>query len=226
MDTLALDNYVYLGMHIWNCQPSLFSFLNLAPNFPFEQDPNMTTMTTTMTTAFSSTFLNELNEAHSQGQNVIIMDESFKGYTTAQQNLIMDEFASNWNVKLIFNYRRAYEFLPSDYNQMHKPFRTTRINWNLWPGETSEDGLVIGEPLVPFNIDGYRSHEQEVDLVSFQQVQSISPVCVCARWSVVFILWSHGSRSSFERKHAHYSTAAHTQLTPHLFCSLFVHFFQ
>jgi hypothetical protein len=147
MDTLALDNYVYLGLHVFKCRENdsqQRAAFNVKGDFPFE-DPKKA--------AFSPTFLNELRTTHSQGKNAIIMAEGFWSYTREQRKSVVDEFSSNWNVKLILNYRRAYEFLPSAYNQNHKPStHPTDVSSTLWPGETNEYG-VVGKPLLPFNID-------------------------------------------------------------------------
>lgn len=153
MDTLALDNFVYLGLHVNMCrkedtQTSDKAVLHLTPDFPFEE-PKIA--------VFRPTFINELRESLNQGKNAIIVCECFWSYTAEQRQLLIDEFSSNWDVKLILNYRRVYEFLPSAYNQNHKP-STLRHDpmvypsYTLWPDETNQDG-VVGKPQLPFNVD-------------------------------------------------------------------------
>jgi hypothetical protein len=83
VDTLALDNYVYLGMHVWPCRKKGTpnpAALNTRSDFLFGQ-PKIA--------AFSQKFLNQLRETHSQGKNAIIMDECFKDFTPEQRTLLI-----------------------------------------------------------------------------------------------------------------------------------------
>jgi hypothetical protein len=147
MDTLALDNYVYLGLHNQKCKSETSSgasyFKNVYGLFAGEK-----------MAVFSPMFLAELRNAHSQGKNAIMMDECLQLFTPEQRKLLIEELTSNWNVKLILNYRRAYELFPSLYNTIHKPksSSTSTPYLTIWPGETN-DNNVMGEPLLPFNID-------------------------------------------------------------------------
>jgi hypothetical protein len=158
MDTLALDNYVYLGLHAWHClknETQIPDPLNFNTNFLFgSQEP-----------AFAPSFLSQLCKAHEKGQNVIIMNECLNDYLPEQRQLIFDDFSANWTVKLIINYRRVYELLPSAYNQNHRAneyrSRSDYESLMLWPDETANhtddvDGsisVVVGQPLLPFTID-------------------------------------------------------------------------
>jgi hypothetical protein len=148
VDTLTRDNYVYIGMHIWHCKNPDAQYPTQwhgRGDFLFDQ-PRMA--------IYDPTFLNELKEAHSQGKNVLIMDEGFKSFTTEQRQLLIEEFSPNWNVELVLNYRREYELLPSGYNQNHKPnkFASNYPPLTVWPGEKNEDG-VLGKALLPFDIN-------------------------------------------------------------------------
>jgi hypothetical protein len=159
MDTLALDNYVYVGLHVWQClknETQIPDPLNTGTDFLLENQQ-------VATAGLSPSFLNQLRDSHEKGQNAIIMNECFNEFLPEHRQLIYDELSANWNVKLIMNYRRVYECLPSYYNQNHKPneYRSDYESLTLWPGETAyhddgDGGAVVGVPLFPFNIDEYR----------------------------------------------------------------------
>jgi hypothetical protein len=171
MDTLALDNYVYFGRHFASCLKNEDlvdeATLNSSPDFLFERGPGRDLFSTKA--AFSPTFLNALRETHSQGKNAILMDEGFNRFTEEQTQLIMDEFSANWNVKLIMNYRRLYEILPSYYNQQNKPIKGhSNPSYSLWPGETNTYGKK-GKPLLPFDPVFYEDdHHVTIPVVSLQ----------------------------------------------------------
>jgi hypothetical protein len=148
MDILALDNYVYFGRRVSECFKPGVTYdkdtLNSSPDFIWDRADGSRALYDTKD-AFNPTFLNELRETHRQGKNAIILNEGFNGYTKEQTKLLMDEFSSNWNVKLILNYRRLYEALPSKYNEQHKPTKNSRHgdpSSLLWPGETNKEGVV------------------------------------------------------------------------------------
>ena len=162
IDTLALDNYVYLGIQIDVCKqktPSSQQQPLLGHGKCYDLFVDNVKGTTPQ---FNSKFLHDLRTTHQLGKNVIIMNECFQYFTPGQTKLVIAEFATNWNVKLVVNYRRAYEFLPSYYNQGAKPKIT---NGNpalfLWPGQqqqksSSNDDTnndIVGKHLLPFDID-------------------------------------------------------------------------
>jgi hypothetical protein len=112
--TLALDNYTYVGMGINPCQPddsqqqllqhcyhSMFSFQGRARIAPEG--------------------LSILRDARQMGRNAIWVNECFEFYTPDQIKVLATELRPSWNVKIIMNYRRVFEFLPSSFNQNLKP---------------------------------------------------------------------------------------------------------
>jgi hypothetical protein len=153
IDTLALDNYVFLGIQEdYQCQKTPRQTI-------LGQQSCYDLFAERETAEWNPKFLDDLRKTHSQGQNAIIVNECFKFFTPAQTKLVIDEFSSNWHVKLIMNYRRAFESLPSSYNQGYKPKTMTGDSpYTLWPGETNENNTVEGLPLVPFDLDGRGYH--------------------------------------------------------------------
>jgi hypothetical protein len=154
IDTLALDNYVFLGIQEDSqCQKkphqAILGHQSCYDLFVEKEAAE-----------WNPKFLSDLRNTRSQGKNAIIMNECFKFFTPAQTKLVIDEFSSHWNVKIIMNYRRAFESLPSSYNQGYKPKTMNGDSaYTLWPGELNENNTVEGLPLRPFDIDhrGYHT---------------------------------------------------------------------
>jgi hypothetical protein len=191
MDTyLALDNYVFLGAHFKKCQKPQQQQVDADNNNNNNSDSTSTSttllprrrrddeqpaliqdcydiFTRPRRAEFNPKFLHDLRQAHRQGKNVIIMNECFLYFTTAQRRIILDEFSTKkWNVQMVLNYRRAFEFLPSYYNQGAKPKK--EHGWQalyLWPGEASPDdpnnNHDVGLELRPFDIEN-RGHVTQV----------------------------------------------------------------
>jgi hypothetical protein len=174
VDTLALDNYVFLGIQEEACQPKQnkkktwyrrYYHRHPAPPRLLGHESCYDLFAQKRTAEFSPTFLYDLRNAHSQGKHVIIMNECLKFLTFDQRRLVIDEFSSNWNVKLVMNYRRIFEFLPSSYNQGHKP-KIENPSSALWLGQTNETNttaggvsvVVTGTPLQPFDIEDRGYH--------------------------------------------------------------------
>jgi hypothetical protein len=82
-------------------------------------------------------------------------------FTPAQTELLITTLAPMWNVKVIMNYRRAFEYLPSYYNQGEKPQEGRDGNPTLmqWPGEAKGD--VVGKHILPFDIENRGSFTWE-----------------------------------------------------------------
>jgi hypothetical protein len=82
-------------------------------------------------------------------------------FTPAQTELLISTLAPKWNVKVIMNYRRAFEYLPSYYNEGEKPKagRDGNPSLILWPGETKRG--VVGQHILPFDIENRGSFTWE-----------------------------------------------------------------
>jgi hypothetical protein len=156
IDTLALDNYVFLGVHFDKCKKNVLQQALIPDCYDLFTQPGFA--------EFSPNFINDLRKANSHGQNAIIINECFKYFTPEQTKLLIDEFSSNWDVKLVMHHRRAFEFLPSYYNQGAKPKK--EHGWQamyLWPGEAGVTNSDVGIPLLPFDIED-RGHVTDVFL--------------------------------------------------------------
>lgn len=117
VETLALDNYTYLGMGIKPCQPE-------------EEEPTQHHL---IQHCYDSMFIYKglarlapevvsvLHWARLQKRNAIFVNECFQFYTPDQIKVLAAELRPSWNIKIIMSYRRLYEFLPSSYNQNLKP---------------------------------------------------------------------------------------------------------
>jgi hypothetical protein len=172
IDTLALDNYVFLGVHFDKCKKGTLHQALIADCADIFAQPKLA--------KFRPEFLNEMRKTHRQGKNAIIINECFKYFTPAQTTLVIDEFSSNWNVKLIMNYRRVYEYLPSSYNQWHKPKRKVHGNPSntLWPGETNKNKAIVGKPLLPFDIDDRGYHTEVFHNMETKGLHPVSTIFI------------------------------------------------
>ena len=152
-DTLALDNYVFLGVQIDDCKAKTSTLGRVDGQQPSQRHCT-DLFTGKYTSQFDTKFLQALRHSLEQGRNAIIVNECFMFFTPAQTQLLISEFSSTWNVKVILNYRRTYEYLPSYYNQGEKlkgEGRDRNPSLLLWPGERK--GGIVGKPLLPFDID-------------------------------------------------------------------------
>jgi hypothetical protein len=135
-ETLALDNYTYLGMGINPCLPKESSDDDNVQQQQREH-PLMQHCYTSMfiyNTGMAKlapealTIFRRAREMQPR-QNAIFVNECFEFYTPDQIKVLAAELRPHWNVKIILNYRRIYEFLPSSYNQNLKPKSHVKGTW-------------------------------------------------------------------------------------------------
>jgi hypothetical protein len=130
-ETLALDNYTYLGMGINPCLPRVqdeesSDFHERRQQLMQHCYNSMFIYNTGHVAKLAPEALSIFRRAAAsfvepRRQNAILVNECFEFYTPDQIKVLVAELRPYWNVKIIMNYRRIYEFLPSSYNQNLKP---------------------------------------------------------------------------------------------------------
>lgn len=83
---------------------------------------------------------------HSENHNVLISDENFSRFGNAQQEqeylwkYLMPMISKKWNVRVLFTYRRYYEWVPSWYYEYYNPNGARgkkKKRFLLWPESRS-----------------------------------------------------------------------------------------
>lgn len=115
----------------------------------------------------------------------------------------------DWEVDVVINYRRLYEYLPSLYAQRHKPTPYVRNSWaRVWPNQTisnkrsqnktitnktTETKMMVGRAILPFDLDNrgewsnhVRKLEQNADYhPTLLTVDQVAPASHVHSWTVI-----------------------------------------
>ena len=103
-------------------------------------------------------FLSTLNQTlNSNAPNAILIWEDLNKLSSRDAAVLSKELHRHYSVKLVGTYRRFFDLLASEYNQLFKARRRQSPRTALWPGETAVVTLpngrrkrVTGRALQPF----------------------------------------------------------------------------
>lgn len=147
-DLLRKDNIYYLGHYGKRQDLNMHEFSNLCRLCQGKQDCDCNKKW--------EEFSKLVNYHHSQNHSVMLSDETFYRYKNEndEQAYLWDHLVpllKNWDVRIVYTYRRYFEWIPSTYHQSFNPAgkkrKETRSNW---PGS---GGLTI--PSFPVFLDTF-----------------------------------------------------------------------
>jgi hypothetical protein len=155
------DNYVYLGKCPGGTCPlpmprdckGIFDRLLIEVSSSPSSSKTSSTSTTNQSQTSASFYQNGSQQTTLATQ---LLGGKNKNALMVEENLVLDNPAianiltSMYRVRVVLGYRRLYEWLVSEYNQVFKPWGTDKVlAYNVWPDEQGGGGM----PLLPFDVE-------------------------------------------------------------------------
>lgn len=159
---LAEDSYMYLGRAPDFCGvPTIEGDRDQMGSYDFFVEKDQTQ---DGRLRISTSFQKLLQNALDRGMNAIVSSEMLYGMAkyinpnnTAVEVLYRD-LSQDWEVLLVYGYRRFYNIAPSWYHESHRirePDSPDRHHWSkytVWPGELDEATQARGQAILPFSL--------------------------------------------------------------------------
>jgi hypothetical protein len=171
---LLQDNYVYLGKcpHSRTCPlPTPKDCKGIVDSLIAASSLSETTATLTPTTSGT---LNQnrptTSASHDWSNQTLLLAAQQELLRThnidyrrnallVDENLVLDDPAiasiltSMYRVRVVLGYRRLYEWLVSEYNQVFKPWGSYKTAAYNWPSDDEQGGGTGGQALLPFDVE-------------------------------------------------------------------------
>jgi hypothetical protein len=122
---LEQDRYVYLGKFNSACGLS-----NNNHEFGYAKNIMLNA------THIHPSFVETMQSIHQQGNDAIIVTESWHPLQDEQYRILARTLQSDWTIQHVVVYRPLYEWIPSFYSEVFRPLFRPKYNWDGSGGKT------------------------------------------------------------------------------------------